>query len=132
MLKKLVQYSTGITDNVFVFHCTSTIQCVCWGHSRLPSLVAVFIFARNPTLTKEEIENNLREYLGVDTVIWLGKGAIGDVDTDGHVDNLLAFVRPGEVSNRLPLTLSELQRLLLTSCKCLVPTTGMHRLMFAL
>lgn len=57
-----------------------------------------FGFTRNPTLTKQEIENNLREYLGVETVLWLGQGIVGDVDTDGHVDNLLAFVRPGEVS----------------------------------
>lgn len=56
-----------------------------------------FGFTRNPTLTKKEIENNLRQYLGVEKVLWLGQGAIGDVDTDGHVDNLLAFVRPGEV-----------------------------------
>ncbi|CAM9432832.1 unnamed protein product, partial [Hapterophycus canaliculatus] len=52
---------------------------------------------RNPTLTKSEIERYLRDYLGVESVLWLGQGVIGDGDTDGHVDNLLAFVRPGEV-----------------------------------
>lgn len=53
---------------------------------------------RNPILAKSEIETFLKEYLGVELILWLGQGIIGDVDTDGHVDNLLAFVRPGEVS----------------------------------
>ncbi|CAM9868104.1 unnamed protein product [Scytosiphon promiscuus] len=52
---------------------------------------------RNPTFARSEIENNLRDYLGVESVLWLGQGVIGDSDTDGHVDNLVAFVRPGEV-----------------------------------
>lgn len=56
------------------------------------------IYARNSTLSKSEIEKYLRDYLGVELVLWLGQGVIGDVDTDGHIDNLLAFVRPGEVS----------------------------------
>lgn len=58
----------------------------------------LFVYARNPTLAKSEIEKYLRDYLGVELVLWLGQGVIGDVDTDGHIDNLLAFVRPGEVS----------------------------------
>ncbi|CBJ27089.1 agmatine deiminase [Ectocarpus siliculosus] len=52
---------------------------------------------RNPTFTKSEIEKHLRDYLGVKLVLWLGQGVTGDVDTDGHVDNLVAFVHPGEV-----------------------------------
>eukprot|EP00752_Nemacystus_decipiens_P012834 g11365.t1 len=52
---------------------------------------------RNPTLDRSDIEKCLRDYLGVELVLWLGQGVVGDVDTDGHVDNLLAFVRPGEV-----------------------------------
>jgi len=51
---------------------------------------------RNPQLTREQIERHLREYLGVDVVIWLGKGVHLD-ETDGHVDNLCAYVKPGEV-----------------------------------
>lgn len=54
-------------------------------------------WARNPSLSKSDIETFLRDYLGVERVLWLGQGAIGDADTDGHVDNLVAFVRPGEV-----------------------------------
>lgn len=55
-------------------------------------------YARNPTLDKSDIERYLRDYLGVELVLWLGQGVVGDVDTDGHIDNLLAFVRPGEVT----------------------------------
>ena len=48
---------------------------------------------RNPHLSKEEIEEYLREYLGVDLILWLGEGIAGD-DTDGHVDDLARFVDP--------------------------------------
>ncbi|TCW62258.1 agmatine deiminase family protein [Treponema sp. J25] len=51
---------------------------------------------RNPRLSRADIEQYLRDYLGVDTIIWLGKGLWGD-ETDGHVDNLACFVRPGLV-----------------------------------
>lgn len=52
---------------------------------------------RNPGLTRADIERNLRDYLGVERVIWLGRGVFND-ETDGHVDNLCCFVRPGEVA----------------------------------
>ncbi len=45
---------------------------------------------RNPRLDRGRIERNLRDYLGVRTVIWLGDGIVGD-DTDGHVDDLSRF-----------------------------------------
>ncbi len=45
---------------------------------------------RNPTMTRAEIEQALRDYLGVHTVLWLGDGIIGD-DTDGHIDDLTRF-----------------------------------------
>jgi agmatine/peptidylarginine deiminase len=51
---------------------------------------------RNPTLSREQVEDHLRAYLGVSRVIWLGKGVFND-ETDGHIDNLACFVRPGEV-----------------------------------
>jgi agmatine deiminase len=51
---------------------------------------------RNPHLSRTQIEGLLRRYLGADVVIWLGKGVHLD-ETDGHVDNLCAFTRPGEV-----------------------------------
>jgi len=52
---------------------------------------------RNPQLTREEIEENLREYLNVEKIIWLGKGVYLD-ETSGHVDNLCCFIRPGVVA----------------------------------
>jgi agmatine deiminase len=52
---------------------------------------------RNPRLSREEIEAELRTHLGVERVIWLGRGLVEDDDTDGHVDNICAFVAPGKV-----------------------------------
>ena len=46
---------------------------------------------RNPTLTRMEIEQRLRDFLGVRHILWLGDGIEGD-DTDGHVDDLTRFV----------------------------------------
>lgn len=46
---------------------------------------------RNPTLGRAEIEERLRDYLGVTEILWLGDGIEGD-DTDGHVDDLARFV----------------------------------------
>jgi agmatine deiminase len=51
---------------------------------------------RNPDLGQEEIELFLKRYLGVDKVIWIGRGVYND-ETDGHVDNLLCFASPGVV-----------------------------------
>jgi len=51
---------------------------------------------RNPHLDRAGIEAILAEYLGVERVIWLGAGLVDDM-TDGHVDNLACFVRPGVV-----------------------------------
>ena len=52
---------------------------------------------RNPGLSRADIERGLRDYLGVETILWLGRGVFND-ETDGHVDNLCCFVRPGEVA----------------------------------
>lgn len=52
---------------------------------------------RNPSLTRAEIEGYLREYLNVETIIWLAQGVFND-ETSGHVDNLCCFVRPGVVA----------------------------------
>ena len=46
---------------------------------------------RNPDLTRQQVEQRLREYLGVRDILWLARGTEGD-DTDGHVDNLARFV----------------------------------------
>ena len=51
---------------------------------------------RNPNLGKPEIEELLREHLGISTVIWLGEGYQDD-ETDGHIDEIALFVKPGVV-----------------------------------
>ena len=51
---------------------------------------------RNPNLTQMQIENRLKEYLGVEQVLWLPRGIYND-ETNEHVDNVCAFIRPGEV-----------------------------------
>lgn len=48
-------------------------------------------------LSKAETEEVLREYLNVDKIIWIKRGLVGD-ETDGHIDELLFFVRPGEIA----------------------------------
>jgi agmatine deiminase len=51
---------------------------------------------RNPGLSREQIEQALCAYLGAERVLWLGRGVLDD-ETDGHVDNLACFARPGVV-----------------------------------
>jgi agmatine deiminase len=50
---------------------------------------------RNPGLGREEIETALAGHLGAERVVWLGHGLIEDRDTDGHVDLIAAYTRPG-------------------------------------
>eukprot|EP00455_Lapot_gusevi_P020596 TRINITY_DN217_c0_g1_i2.p1 TRINITY_DN217_c0_g1~~TRINITY_DN217_c0_g1_i2.p1 ORF type:complete len:212 (+),score=76.87 TRINITY_DN217_c0_g1_i2:40-675(+) len=52
---------------------------------------------RNPNLSREQIEQYLKDYLAITKVIWLPNGLVGDEDTNGHVDNIACFARPGEV-----------------------------------
>ena len=51
---------------------------------------------RNPDLSREQIEGHLREYLNVEKVVWLARGIDPD-ETNGHVDDVACFVRPGVV-----------------------------------
>jgi len=46
---------------------------------------------RNPNLSRDQIEQRLRDYFGVQDIFWLGHGIVGD-DTDGHIDDLARFV----------------------------------------
>ncbi|MCA1812815.1 MAG: agmatine deiminase family protein [Halobacteriales archaeon] len=52
---------------------------------------------RNPHLSRLQIEEVLKGYLGVQKVLWLGDGIEGD-DTDGHVDDIARFVKPNVVA----------------------------------
>lgn len=51
---------------------------------------------RNSHLSKEQIESILKEYLNVQKIIWLKRGIYLD-ETNGHVDNICCFVKPGVV-----------------------------------
>ena len=51
---------------------------------------------RNPSLGRAEIEQRLRDYSGVQDILWLGEGIEGD-DTDGHIDDLARFVSENTV-----------------------------------
>ena len=50
---------------------------------------------RNPSMSRADIEAVLSDELGVSRVVWLPHGLALDADTDGHVDNVAAFARPG-------------------------------------
>ena len=46
---------------------------------------------RNPSKSREQIEEYLEQYYGVENILWLGEGIVGD-DTDGHIDDITRFV----------------------------------------
>lgn len=54
------------------------------------------IQARNPHLTREEVEAVLCQNLGVTKILWLNQGIFGD-DTHGHVDDLARFTDPSTI-----------------------------------
>ncbi len=51
---------------------------------------------RNPDLSREQLERVFYDYLGIDQVIWLGRGIVGD-DTHGHVDDIARFAGPATI-----------------------------------
>lgn len=51
---------------------------------------------RNPHCSKEEIEDILKEYIGIEKVVWVPHGIYED-ETNEHIDNMVGFVAPGEV-----------------------------------
>ena len=60
---------------------------------------------RNPDLTRERIEQILRDYLGVPTIVWLPNGHVldtGPEGTDGHVDGVAQYLAPGRVLLEAP------------------------------
>jgi agmatine deiminase len=52
--------------------------------------------ARNPGVSRKEMGEIFRDYLGITCVLWLKNGIAGD-DTHGHVDDLARFVNPATV-----------------------------------
>lgn len=85
---------------------------------------------RNPQLNQEQIENYLRNYYGVDQVLWVDEGIVGD-DTDGHIDDTVRFVnadtvlttvesdRSDENYDRLQTNLRQLKAMRLTGNRSL-------------
>src|SRR4030095_14675449 len=68
------------------------------GHGSLLTTEACLLNPnRNPSLTREEIEQNLPDFLCVQNILWLGAGIVGD-DTDGHIDDLARFIGPGKIA----------------------------------
>ena len=62
------------------------------GAGQLLTTEAVMLNAnRNPDLTRQDMEQRLRDGLGVAEILWLRQGIEGD-DTDGHIDDLARFV----------------------------------------
>ncbi len=57
---------------------------------------------RNPDMSRERIEQTLGDYLGVERVIWLGQGHPLDRDTDGHIDAIAQYLRPGAILLDVP------------------------------
>ncbi|HEX3317047.1 MAG TPA: agmatine deiminase family protein [Solirubrobacteraceae bacterium] len=53
--------------------------------------------SRNPHLDRDDLEEALVRLLGVERIVWLGRGLVEDEDTDGHVDNVCQFIAPGRV-----------------------------------
>ncbi len=51
---------------------------------------------RNPYLNRDEVENYLRNYYGIDQVLWVSEGIVGD-DTDGHIDDTVRFINEDTV-----------------------------------
>ncbi|MEO1191796.1 MAG: agmatine deiminase family protein [Pseudomonadota bacterium] len=56
---------------------------------------------RNPSLSKQQIEQHLKDYLGVSNIIWLFGDPLEE-GTNGHVDNLACFIAPGKVLALVP------------------------------
>jgi len=52
--------------------------------------------ARNPGMSREQVEGALKAMLGVKKILWLERGIVGD-DTHGHVDDIARFVAPRTV-----------------------------------
>ncbi|WP_019294429.1 MULTISPECIES: agmatine deiminase family protein [unclassified Leisingera] len=48
-------------------------------------------------VSRDDLEGLLRDYLGIEEVIWLGLGLVEDAGTDGHADNVVEYLAPGVV-----------------------------------
>jgi agmatine deiminase len=53
-------------------------------------------------MSREQIEQGLRDFLGVEAIVWLGLGHSTDRDTDGHIDGIAPYVAPAKVALLMP------------------------------
>ncbi|BCD61514.1 agmatine deiminase [Nitratiruptor sp. YY08-26] len=53
---------------------------------------------RNPHLSKDEVEANLKNFFGLKKILWLGHGFLEGDDTDSHIDMLARFVSPNKIA----------------------------------
>lgn len=82
---------------------------------------------RNPDLTKEEIEQRLMDYLGIEKIIWLKKGLAGD-DTDGHIDDLSRFLNEDTILTMVCEDSDDINyKVLQTNLEILKNATDQHR-----
>ncbi|MBR9825184.1 MAG: agmatine deiminase family protein [Alphaproteobacteria bacterium] len=56
---------------------------------------------RNPGVSEARVEAHLKSAFGVEKVLWIDEGMVAD-HTDGHIDNIVRFVRPGVVICQMP------------------------------
>jgi agmatine deiminase len=56
---------------------------------------------RNPTMSRAQIEDGLRTFLGVEAIVWLPRG-MAKTSTDGHIDGVAQYVAPGVVALLVP------------------------------
>lgn len=105
-------YASWDKDNAFAKYFAQWFDCGCYDASPfvleggsihsdgegtiLVTEACLLSPGRNPMLSKEEIEEKLCNYLGAEKVIWIPHGIYQD-ETDEHIDNICAFIRPGEV-----------------------------------
>ena len=60
---------------------------------------------RNPDMSREQIEQGLKDYLGVSKVVWVPLGQsfdVGPEGTDGHIDGIAQYVAPGRIVLEAP------------------------------
>jgi agmatine deiminase len=107
------KYANHELDNAIPRHLAARLEMPCWSPEVVMEGGAIDvngqglllateecllspIQARNPQLSKEQVEQALIDCLGVHRILWLRNGIVGD-DTHGHVDDLARFVDPNTV-----------------------------------